>query len=233
MAKKPEPYRWFIAYVDGEGTKYLNKELARFKNRFGVKVEAYIPTVRILRKEIKNRRQFEYIPLLMNYGFFKVFGKKAPSLEVMKEMQEVVTCHRGWARDPSKFRDKPSIRRDGKSEAPLAMATDEEIARIIKAEHEMSVYSKEDIENVQIGSYVYLRGKPFDGMMAKVMKIDKKKKVVQVDLGTGGILNEITVDFDNVFYSVYSGERDDSVGNHISIDELRETKKLDRIKIRY
>lgn len=208
---------WAIAYIKRDFIDYVEKEL----NDYGYdKVEAYIPTVRLLKKKFKGKNQYEFVPMLFNYGFFKIPYKDACNPDFLKELRHRISCIYGWVKDPTKviLEDKP-IFVDG-ALPKAAIATDEEIARLIKASDLMSVYNKEDIDKIKPGEYIKLQGYPFDNMPAEVVRINHHKKEVIVKLLMDAIVKEVTVSFENVFYSIYKSFAEDS--REISLDEIGE-----------
>ena len=65
---------WVIAYINRDYVERVESDL--LKHGFG-SIHVYIPTVRILKKQFKNKNIYDYIPLLFNYGFFQLPYDKA------------------------------------------------------------------------------------------------------------------------------------------------------------
>lgn len=254
MAKRNSAikYRWYIAHIDGSRIDNLTDELKKLDNTEFV--EVYIPTVKVLKKQFKGHSHFDNIPMLMNYGFFKIPVSWGMNPEYMRGLQEGISCLISWSRDPARLIQGEKIRfraleegsedittktksfktrKDRKANSPIAECTDEEIALLIDMEDRLSVHSDSDLEKLEIGQSVQLKGKPFDGLMAEVLEIDRDRRKVKVQIGTGGLLNSVEVEFENIFYSIYTGDMDERVGRHMNIDDLYGNGILDEIDIDY
>jgi len=220
MAKNSKTV-WCIAYINRDHIGIVEEEL----KKYNYKVEAYIPTVRILKKKFKGKSIFEFVPLLFNYGFFKVEYESAINPQFLMELRNRITCIYGWVKDPTKIlHDGPRLSANN-SDSPggilaTALATDAEVARLTKESDAMSIYSAEDLARLQPGSYIKLKGYPFDDMPAEIIKINLSKREVKVSLLMDALVKEVTVSFENVFYTVYQGFNEDS--KEESYDELNE-----------
>lgn len=230
--RKSIKYRWYIAYIDGEHLSSLKKELKRIPN--AENVEAYIPTIKVLKKEKRGKRVFERLPLLPGYGFFKVPVSWANNLEFMASLQSGITCLISWVKDPTRLLDSDSpqpSRKERKAIAPIAVATREEIQRLIDEEEKLGVHNKADLHKLKPGDVITLRGKPFDGLEAVILGIDFERRKVEVSIGADSFLSKVKVGFENVFYSVYTGDMDERVGRHYNIDDCYATGTLDNFEI--
>lgn len=214
---------WLIAYINRSFIDSVTRELIQYDYD---DIEAYIPTVRVLRKTFKGQRMFEFVPLLFNYGFFKVPYQLACSAEALLELRSRITAIYGWVKDPTVtlLNDGPGLRFDNENfinaKPKAAVATDKEVARMIKASESMSIFSAEDLARFKPGQYIKLEGYPFDNMPAEIVKINPKKREVKVKLLMDAIVKEVTVSFDNVFYSIYKNY--DEYENNLSSDEMNE-----------
>lgn len=223
MGKKSKNKRvWLIAYINRSYINIANEELAEYGYK---NVEAYIPTVRVLRKQFKGKPVFEFVPLLFNYGFFNMPYKKACNTEYISELRQRITCIYGWVKDPIKtVSENLHLRLDNRgfihAIPKAALATDEEVTRLVKASDSMSIYNAEDLERIKPGDYIKLEGYPFEGMPAEIISINKRKREVIVKLLLDAIVKQVTVSFDNVFYSVYKNFKE--TGRESSTDKLKE-----------
>lgn len=245
-------YTWYVAHIDGSMVEHLQDELDRIENT--ELVEVYIPTVKILKKQFKGKDHFEDVPLLLNYGFFKIPVSWGTNLEFMRTLQENISCLVSWSKDPARLIAEEKVRfkaleedsedittktktyntrRERKTYSPIAQATDEEIQAIIDIEDSLSIHSDEDLERLQPGQIVRLKGKPFHDLEAEVLKIDRNRRKVLVKIGSGELFNNVEVEFENVFYSVYTDDMDERVGKHLNIDDLYGNGNLDEINIDY
>lgn len=196
---------WAIAYINRDFIDIANSELERYGYN---EIEAYIPTVRLLKKRFKGKNVFEFVPLLFNYGFFKMPYNKAINPDYLMELRQRITCIYAWVKDPAQLHpNKTNLKKDnsGFSDAlpQAAVATDKEVARMIKATQSMSIYCSEDLKRIKPGDHLQLEGYPFEGMPAEVVKINHKRGEVIVKLDMDAIVKEVTVSFENVFYTVY------------------------------
>ena len=109
------------------------------------------------------------------------------------------------------------------------MATDAEIANLIKASKEMSIYSKDEMDKMAEGAFITLHGYPFDNMHAEVLKVHHSKREVTVLLDPEGLMKKVTVSFDNVFYTVYKGYDETQKDKSLSGIEEKNKRSIDKI----
>lgn len=215
---------WIICYVNTKFLPNVLEDLAKhpkYKN-----IEVYIPTVKLLTKKFKNKEIFEEIPLLFNYGFFKIPKYFITHSSFLDKLKKDVPSIYAWVRDPANLmKEKPKLRKDNKSvfdyrKSGFAIATSEEVASLMLSEKTRSIYTAKDIENLHPGKIITLHGYPFDGVEAEVVKVDKQGKQVEVKLLLAKHLKHIKVSFDNIFYTVYR--------SHI-VNEIKE-KSLEELQ---
>jgi transcription antitermination factor NusG len=221
--KKPkthQEYVWVIAYINLKHIPKVDKELSRFEDieRKIVGLEARIPTVRVLQKNFKKKAHYEEVPLLFNYGFFRIPKIMAYNPEFMAKLKSCVSCISGWVKDPVKNTKKTSI----------AQCTYEELLQLYQEAEEENLYSDREVESLTVGQEVILRGYPFEGIKAKILKVNKNRKEVEVEIATFGIFKSVKVQYENLLYTIYKGGYDDSLSNHVSLEELSDRKTIDR-----
>jgi len=224
-------YVWCIAYIRPDQLNLVDKQLKQFKN-----IEAYIPTVKLLKKTIKNKPEFTYVPLLFNYGFFKIPISKATKAGFLAELREKVTAIYAWVKEPKRATKAPVLNTHGVIDwrtINASIATDEEIANLVSKASQLSIHSKEDLDELNAGDTVMLRGYPFEGLYAEITSIDKKKHKIEVRLALDGLFRQITVDFQNVFYTVYASEILDTLMGHEPLDTTMETKNFGITDVKY
>ena len=196
MSPQKYDYIWVVAYISRDHIHRVESDL--LLKGFG-SIRVYIPTIRILKKQFKNRNIYEYVPLLFNYGFFQIPYNKACDIEFLKKLREEIPAIYGWVLDPAKtLSRKPNLRMDNKDtkikeetnkngikilkksrkKVRIATATEEEIVELLKTAENMSVFSDELIEKLQLGDFLTLQGYPYDGMTAEVVNVNKQKKQV-------------------------------------------------------
>lgn len=199
-------YVWVVAYINKEFMEVAGEEL----RKYGYKnIEAYIPTVKVLRKQFKGKQMFEFIPMLFNYGFFKMPYEYACNAEMLLELRHRISCIYAWVKDPTRMMhdSKPGLNAKNKTFNKAipraAVATDEEISEMIKTSRNMGIFTQDDLKQFKTGDYIKLEGYPFEGMPAEILKINYKKKEVTIRLMIEAVVQSMTVSFDNVFYSIY------------------------------
>lgn len=220
VVNKKQEKIWLIAYINRTFIDIIEREIIEY----GFDVEVYVPTVKVLRKTFKGQRLFEFVPMLFNYGFFKVNYKDACSAEYLNLLRNRITAIYGWVKDPAytmlQEDQDLKLKKEGfiNAKPQAAIATDKEVVRMVKQSKELSIFSAEDIGRLNVGDYIKLEGYPFDNMPAEILHINTKKKEVKVRLLMDTIVKDVLVSFDNVFYSIYKNYNE--AGNHISTDEL-------------
>lgn len=249
MAK--DNHVWCIALINTEFLHLAKGELKKSKLLQGVKV--YIPTVKILVKNFKGKPHFDYVPLLFNYGFFKLTPQLAANAEFLEKIKEQVSCVSGWAKDPTKVINAPhikyrstetdeviehsykisQIKEERYKSAPIALATAKEIKAMVEAEKDLSIHSADELKSLKVGTHVTLRGKPFDGFNAIIEEIDFVTRKVSVSIGTGDILKSVPVDFQNVYYTIYNGGFDDSQGREEHLEDLKTMNRVNKIRANF
>ena len=221
-----QKYVWAIAYINRDSLHKVEEELKQYEYEF---IDCYVPTVRMLKKKFKGKDQFEFLPLLFNYGFFKIPYEHACNPDWLISLRSRIECIYGWVKDPTKaISEIPHLRSDNKDSdigrdlsdfeeesilaeyyrnlPQCALATDKEVNRLKKSSDTLSVFSEEDIDRIKEGDHIILKGYPFENIPAEVLKINKSKKFVQVRLDIESHMKTIKVSFENVFYTVYSGD---------------------------
>lgn len=231
MAKKkkgkeqPIVYSWLIAYVD---VTYIDRVYDDLKRSPEYKdIEVYIPTVKILKKTEKKEARFEEVPLLFNYGFFKVPRKYAVHAAFLDNMKQNINCIFAWVKDICKvMNDGTRLNANGESvfegrKIPVATATSEEIARLVEAAYYTSMYDQDDITKLSPGQMVILRGYPFDNMMVEIVEVHIKKQKVTVEMTMFDQKKKVLVAFENIFFTIYHNKSyDDSLKYSSSIPDI-------------
>jgi transcription antitermination factor NusG len=240
--KELNSYVWCIAYIrpdqvitkvpeeltDNQGNPLpVPDPLEPIKKQLSKKgfegIEVYIPTLKLLKKTFKNKPEFIYVPLLFNYGFFKIPINKAISAAFLQNLRESIPAIYGWVKEPKKLIQFPVVNEGGDIDYKrinASVATDEEIYNLITKASELSIHSQEDLAEINAGDTIMLRGYPFEGLYATIDTVDKKKSKLEVTLALEGIFKKVTVDFQNVFYTVYASETLDTLMGHQNIDDL-------------
>ena len=243
---------WAIAYIDRSLLKNVESDLVNYDY---TEIECYIPTVKILKKKFKGKAQFEFQPLLFNYGFFKIPYELACIPDYLMTLRYRIGCIYGWVKDPSTaLTTIPHLREDNESSnqalseeefmndedlskmyknlPQCALAKEKEIRVLKNAEDKMSIFCKEDIDRIKKGDYIILQTYPWEGIRAKILNISHKTKEVKVELDMDTAMRKVTVSFDNVFYTVYKHhdvDKDPKEGYLEDIKNRSKTGSIDRI----
>lgn len=243
LNRKGQDYVWLVAYINSSFISTVEKDLKKFKKYKDVKV--YIPTVKILRKQFKGKNEFEEVPLLFNYGFFQI-RKISAHAEFLSQMKEDIPCVFSWVSDSqSLIKSKPDIRLltqpktkekifaeiSPEQKVQVATATDKEIENLMSVRNSTTIYSQEEIDNLKTGGIITLKGYPFNDVPARIIHINHKTQKVRVELLITELMKEVTVSFENVFYTIYQGGYDVEGGREESLDEIRKQGKnrLDKL----
>lgn len=228
MDAKSNYYCWVVAYIDSDFLHLVKPQLARYPEY--AEVEPYIPTVKVLKKKFKGKDAFDEIPLLFNYGFFKIPRKYAVHREYLDGLQRNISAIYGWVKDASKrVKNASNVNEWDDSYVSVATATAHEITHLIKSSVDIGAHSSDDITMLKPGDFITLKGYPFDGVNAEFVSVDEKKKRVKVKIIIFDHTKEVDVSYDNVFFTVYHGKSyDDSLTIKNSLDEMAANKTLDR-----
>lgn len=224
-------YVWVIAYIDRDHIHRVESDL--LNNDLG-SIRVYIPTVRVLKKQFKNKNIYEYIPLLFNYGFFQIPYDKACDPSFLRVMKERIPAIYGWVLDPARvIKSGPKLRFDNRGKmvgsVKVATATEEEIVRLLKVAEKSSLFSDGVVDRLQVGDFLTLKGYPYDGMAAEIVNIDKVKKQVKIRLLLETMITTTMVSFDNIFYTVYSNFEETLKERSLDEIEQRGKRSLDRL----
>ena len=228
MVKKRSDFVWVIAYIKRDFIDRVEQDL--LENGYGA-IKVYIPTVRVLKKQFKNRNIYEYVPLLFNYGFFQLPFEKACDAEFLRLLRVNIPAIYSWVPDPiMALKDNPKLRYDNlKGQTNVALATEKEIATLLRASENMSVFSDGLIDQLHEGQTITLKGYPYDEMIAEIVQINKKTKKVKVRLLLETYITQAVVSFENIFYTVYSNYEEGC--REKSLDELDSLGKRNLDKI--
>jgi transcription antitermination factor NusG len=230
MAKaKGNKFCWVVAYINSEFLDIVQKQLSKYAEYKDV--EPLIPTIKVLKKKFKGKQQFQDVPLLFQYGFFKMPRKFAIHYSFLENMQKNISCIYGWVKDPHKVIGRMKKRRGIEdNDIPVATATAKEISKLIRASLEIGAHGSDDLQMLKEGDFIILKGYPYEGVEAEYIRMDEKKRMVRVRIIMFNQMREIDVSYDNVFFTIYQNKGyDDSVSTEASLDEMVEKKTFDKL----
>lgn len=209
-------YIWCVAYINRTFLHTITKDL----ERFAPEVKSYIPTVRVLRKQFKNKKHFDEVPMLFNYGFFRLSYEDACNKDYLMRLKVSIQGIYSWLYN----NDIPDVDEEGKYVNTLKVGTVKirEITMLKRAALLNSVYSSDDITSVGADDYIILKGYPFDNIPAQVISVNAKRETVTVRLlpDASTLFNEVEVSYSNVFYSIYSNFDDPTTDDH-TLDAMK------------
>lgn len=203
-------FTWIVAYIDSTQLGTLDRDLLKYEN-----VNYYIPMIRILKRNFKGRQVYSDIPLLFNYGFFRVPKKKSNQVEYLNKLKSSVGAIYAWVFDPCQ-----------KNPFPVAKVTDQDIENLKETESSSKIFSDKDVLALEKGTIITLHGYPFDNLPAEILKINAKKREIKVNLLMGLTTREVKVSFENVFYTIYKDFHQKNSGDK-SLDGMG--SKVDKI----
>jgi len=249
---KKDEYVWVLAYINRDNLDTVQNDL--IENDFSA-VRVFIPTVRVLKKQFKNKNIYEYVPLLFNYGFFNIPYVNACDPDFLKRLKDAIPVIYAWVRDPGKMvRGNPKLRMDNKNGEPddnevveevnedgikilvkpeistqIGIVTEEEISRLISSSEKLSVFSDDIDSKLEKGQFITLKGYPYEGMPAEIVDVFPDKKQIKVKLLLEFAVAEALVHYENIFYTVYQDYSKPM--RETSLDELdsKTNRTLDKL----
>lgn len=222
-----------IAYIDSSLMARVEEELNKYPEY--LEVSAMIPTVKILKKTFKGKQTFEEVPLLFNYGFFKIPRHLAIKHKFLESLKNNISCIYAWVKDPQKVIGmKPHLRDDGVSiyedrHIPIATATGDEVANLISQSFSYSAHDSSDLGTAYPGMMITLRGYPWEDIPAEIVEINPKTREIKVKILIFQEIKLALVAFDNVFFTIYHNKNyDDTITVKKSLDEMMENNSFDK-----
>ena len=206
-------YVYAICYIERKYFHLINQEL---KDNGYHHIRAIVPTIRVLRKAIKGKLNFEEVPILFNYGFIKMPAEKAFSRPFLNKMKRQISGIRAFLKDtqtifPRKKRARIDNAEDFDDFSIVATCPREEVNRFRRLARENKKFSVEDIANIKIGDYIVLKVYPYEGVDATILDINLAQKTVKLMLYPEHGKMEITLPYDHVLYSVYANYDEDKL----------------------
>ena len=204
---------WCIFYINNKEWKTINDELAS-KGYEGVR--ALVPTISILKKRQKGKDIYEEVPVLFSYGFIRMPKEKAFSRPFLNKLKRDIAGIQLWVKDTNSMHPKKLKKRVDNSEdfddfSLVATATRKEIRRFQRIAKENRVYSGDEITSLKVGTYVILRGYPFDGVDATIEDINLTTNQITVLLYPTNGSMKVNIPMENVVYSIYHNYHEDKL----------------------
>ncbi len=225
---KKREYVWCICHIDNKLYGSIEAELKEAKYD---DIKVYIPTLSILKKRSKGKDIYEDVPMLFSYGFIRMRKEKAFSRVFLHRLKKAIPGIHSWVKSPETMHQRKIKARIQNAEdwddfSIVATVSRKEIRRLKRLSKENKVYSKYDIAQLTVGSYIVLRGYPFDGVQATVLEINLNTQNVKVKLFPNGGEIEIWLPFENVLYSTYLDYDPDKLAYDHAEDNISNSYKL-------
>lgn len=226
---------WLVAYINQDYMDTVKKDLKKHESLSEIRI--FIPTVKVLKKQFKNKLEYETVPFLFNYGFVRVPFEKCND-DFLKTLQDKIPSIFGFLKDPMKLGFcKPQVDEENKRikfDKHIAYATvpKKYIVELKERADSLSIYNKKDIRRLKPDMVISLMGYPWEGLLAKILSIDTKRKKLQVEVFSELFNRKVEIDFDNAIYSIYQNHyMADAAGKEKSSDELSQRSKnvMDKI----
>lgn len=202
---KKREYVWCICHIDNKLYGSIEAELKKAKYD---DIKVYIPTLSILKKRSKGKDIYEDVPMLFSYGFIRMRKEKAFSRVFLHRLKKAIPGIHSWVKSPEtmhprKIKARIQNAEDWDDFSIVATVSRKEIRRLKRLSKENKVYSKYDIAQLTVGSYIVLRGYPFDGVQATVLEINLNTQNVKVKLFPNGGEIEIWLPL-RMFFTVHT-----------------------------
>ena len=210
---KKNSYQWVIFHMDNKHYTTINDEL----NGKGYKhIKAVIPTVSILKKRQKGKDIYEEVPILFSYGFIRMPTEKAFSRGFLSELRKNITGIHSFVKSletmhPRKLRRRTDNAEDFDDFSIVATVSAKEVRRFKRLAKQNKKYTQDSILNLEIGSYVVLRGYPFEGISATVADVNLTTNLVRLILYPEGGRMEVSLPIENAVYSIYHDFNEDKL----------------------
>lgn len=207
-----------ITRVDVERFHFLQTEL----DKAGLgHIKAIVPSVPILISTRRGKKEYKEVPILFNYGFLRVPLEDLYNREFLLQVPKVVPSMYSWVTSPEPLHRKKIRHRTENYDlwddfSQVAIASDIDVKRFIKLAESQQVYGADDILTLPLGSYITLKGYPYEGLGATILEVNPHKKQVKVQVCEDFAELSVWVDFGHVLYSPYYPE---SPLPHIGLEE--------------
>lgn len=194
---------WVIGYLDNTQVDTLASDLRRMRN---IDLEAAVPRVRVLKKVYRSKKYWAEVPLLFNYGFFKMTWETSQNMDKLLKIKSSIQCLRGWLLKKEPL-PKTSL---------VSTISEEDVRRLMALSDKFSIYDEDNINRLSPGMFIVLKNYPFEGLGAEVISIDKNEILVNI---LESCLGNISVNISNLAYSIY--ENYDEAVSPISLEDIR------------
>lgn len=199
-------YVYCVCYIDLKEFTFIQKDLRRLGY---FHIRSIVPTVRVEKQTSRNKKYYEEIPLLFNYGIIKMPLEKALSRPFLRKLSKEIKGIKGWLKSPEVLHTRKVKKRIDNIDifddfSIVARVSREEVRRLIKLSKRNFKYTSNDFKDIKEGSYIVLKGYPYDGVDAQITKVDFDKEEVSLLIYPQYGKMLVTLPFDSVVYNVYT-----------------------------
>ena len=216
-----------ICRLDSKYWRDIPNELS---SRGYTKLKLIVPTVRVPAKNRKSRGEYIEVPYLFSYGFMRMSTKRAFNRSFLRKLKKDIPGINGWPLNTVPMHSKKLRKRidnadDWDDFSKVATVTKEQVKYYQELAKVASIYSKEDILSMNIGTYITLDFYPFEGMGAQIMDINLNTQLVSLKIHSDPVSLDIRVPLDQVVYTHYMKEEDNLIIdrlNAITLEDLED-----------
>lgn len=218
--KNKTSYVYCICRLDRKHWKDINQQ---FKDRGHKRMKCFVPTVSIIRKTKNGKNTTEEVPMFFNYGFVKMSTKLAYNRQFLRDLRREIPGINGWmlsleSMHPKRLRKRVDTE-DFDDFSKVAIITREEYKYYRRLSKKNRIYSMEDILRVPPGSYITLKGYPFNGLGAQLEDINYLNRTAVVNIYPGGdSVLRLQLPLDNVLYTIYDDYADPITEDYGRVD---------------
>lgn len=206
-------FKWVVIRVD---PKYYNNIDNELKINGYSNIKSLVPTVTILKKRFKGKDIYETVPLLFNYGFLRMPCEMVYNRPLLNKLRKTITGIHSFVKSTETMHERKKKKRIDNPEdfddfSLVSVVSRKEVHRLKRLSNSENIYTKDEIVNLTVGSYIILKGYPYEGIPATVVDINLNHKLVTVDLYPEGGNIRVSLPFSNAMYSIYSNYNEDKL----------------------
>ena len=218
--RKTTSYVYCICRVDKKYFNHINEDL---RDRGYKKIKAIIPSIKLLRGTRNGKNSYLEAPLLFNFGFVKMSSELAFDRNFLNKLKRDIPGIMGWLKSLDTMHPKKKKKRIDNAEdwddfSIVATVTKDQVKYYKAVAKRNNIYSMNDLTSIVIGSFIVLRGYPFEGIDARIDDFNLNTKMVTLTLypERGGLT--IHTPIDNVLYSIYEDYDEDRMESYNEYD---------------
>ena len=218
--KNKTSYVYCIFRLDKKHWSDINDQL---KERGYKHMRCFIPTVSIIRKTKNGKNITEEIPMLFNFGFMRMSTKMAYNRQFLRDLKKEIPGINGWmlsleSMHPKRLRKRVDTE-DFDDFSKVAIITREQYKYYRRLTKKNQVYTMKDILKTPPGSYITLKGYPFNGLGAQLEDINYMNRTAVVKIFPGGNSElKMQLPLDNFLYTIYDDYEDPLTDDYARVD---------------